>query len=143
MGKRGNSYSPEEAKVNHNTINVRSGGTAGETVDEHKEMLVNEFLQRLADDPAISSDGDRTAKTFTIAELLYETQYPLRKEYVYSYDQREYAPAPEKPVIDLALLLNLLFKEQGLSCTFEDLMKHVLDGGKLDDFLKEQQRHCG
>ncbi|PZD97723.1 hypothetical protein DNH61_00195 [Paenibacillus sambharensis] len=142
MGKRDSSYLPPDAKVCNTAINVKAGAAPAETAKEHKQVLVNKFLKRLAEDPSLDGNGSRPSETFTMAELLHVTQYPLKREFVYSYDQREYTPAPEKPVIDMAVLLDLLFKEQGLSCTFEDLMEHVLDGGKLDDFLKDQQRHC-
>jgi hypothetical protein len=102
---------------------------------EKRRTLINQFLKCLAADPALVNN--KAPQLSTMTDLLYSTKYPLKKVFVYDYKTNKYMQSDSKPTIDLALLLNLLFKEKGLDCTFEDLMKHVLEGGNITSFLQQ------
>ncbi|CDN43825.1 MULTISPECIES: hypothetical protein [unclassified Paenibacillus] len=99
---------------------------------EQKKLKLRQFLQVLAEDESLGSANQADS----LAELLYVTEYPLRREFVFDYKKNRYVPGSQKPRIDLAELLTLLLDKKGIDKSFEDLMEHILRGGSLDDFLE-------
>ncbi|ASS66736.1 MULTISPECIES: hypothetical protein [unclassified Paenibacillus] len=98
---------------------------------EQKKLKLRQFLQVLAEDDSLGLAN----QSDSLAELLYVTEYPLRREFVFDYKKNRYVPGSQKPRIDLAELLTLLLDKKGIDKSFEDLMEHILHGGSLDDFL--------
>lgn len=102
---------------------------------ERKRKILIEFLSRLAADPSLKKEEPDSSHTLT--EMLYMTKYPIKKELQYDYSSNKFTSTEDKLVIDIALLLNLLFKEKGLNCTSDDLMRHVLEGVGFEQFLQQ------
>jgi uncharacterized protein YihD (DUF1040 family) len=100
---------------------------------EQKKLRLRQFLQYLAEDDSLGA-----GKSNSLTELLYYTEYPLRREFVFDYKKNKYVPGAQKPCIDLAELLTLLLDKKGIDKSFEDLMDHILRGGSLDEFLRKE-----
>ncbi|MNI56639.1 hypothetical protein D3C73_1116540 [compost metagenome] len=67
----------------------------------------------------------------------------MKQEFQYDYERQRFVPLEQKPVIDVALLLTLLFQEKGLNCTSDDLVKHVLSGGSIEQFIQQAYEDNG
>lgn len=102
---------------------------------EQRKLRLKQFLKFLAEDETITGESESGQ---TLAELLFYTEYPLRKEFVYDYNKNRYVPSNKKPHIDLAELLTLLLKKSGLKAESEDLMDHVLQGGSVEEFIQKR-----
>ncbi|AJY75705.1 hypothetical protein [Paenibacillus beijingensis] len=102
---------------------------------EQKKIRLKQFLKFLADDETLGA-GSENASGQTLAELLFYTEYPLRKEFVYDYNKNRYVPSDQKPRIDLAELMTLLLQKSGMTAGCEELMDYVLQGGSVKDFMK-------
>lgn len=89
-----------------------------ETREDQRERW-GQFIGHLADDPVLKSN--RSLSRYTLTEILQEARYPIE----------------QIPVIDIALLLTLLFQEKGLNCTSDDLVRHVLNGGSIEQFIEQ------
>ena len=98
---------------------------------EQKKLKLRQFLHHLAGDESLE-----TIETGTLADLLYYTEYPLCKEMVFDYRTNHYVPSSQKPSIDLAELLTLALRKQGIDKSFDELMDHILQGGCLEEFLR-------
>ncbi|WP_010270047.1 hypothetical protein [Paenibacillus senegalensis] len=106
---------------------------------KRQALRVSEFLARLANDPGLS-DQEISSGRISITEWIHLTKYPLKKEMVYNYDKKRFEAENDKSTINFSLLLTLLLQKQGLNCTSEELMEHVLQGGSVDEFLQKNKR---
>jgi hypothetical protein len=101
---------------------------------KQRTLKVREFLKRLAADPSLDN-SQQLSTTRSIAEWLHKTEYPIKQEMVFDYSKKCFVPSENKPFIDLAELLTRLLHKQGMNCTFEDMMDHVMAGGSVDEFI--------
>lgn len=104
---------------------------------KRKALRVTEFLERLANDPGLSKQEFPSGRK-SITEWIHITKYPLKKEMIYNYDKNRFESVSDKSTIDFSLLLTLLMQKQGIDCTSEELMDHVLKGGSIDEFLQKK-----
>lgn len=102
---------------------------------ENQREKFNQFMGRLAEDPVLRNAA--TASRLSLAEILNEAKYPVNQEFQKDYGLQQFVPMEPKPAIDAALLLTLLFQEKGLNCTSDDLVRHVLDGGSVEQFMQQ------
>ena len=104
-------------------------------VNKNKREEFSRFMERLAEDPVLLNQT--TGSRLSLAEILNEAKYPVKQEFQYDYGLEQFVPVEQKPSIDVAKLLNLLFQEKGLNCTSDDLMRHVLNGGSVEQFIEQ------
>lgn len=136
-------------KDRQNLVEVSGYTIAGRQLDQISDSLqtilkrkqnalrVGEFLKRLAHDPGLD-DKEPPSNRRSLTEWLHTTKYPIKKEMVYNYDKKRFESTNEKSTIDFSLMLTLLLQKQGMNCTSEDLVEHVLEGGSIDDFLAKK-----
>ncbi|EXX87538.1 hypothetical protein BG53_01950 [Paenibacillus darwinianus] len=118
-----------------------SKGIQALVAKERRRTTVNQFLHQLAAKPALSDDN--LGETRTLAQLLHHTKYPVRKELAYDYISETFVPSERKPVIDLAAVLNSLFKKNGWNCSYEDMMRFMLEGGDYRQFQEQAENNKG
>lgn len=118
-----------------------SNGIQALVAKERRRATVNQFLRHLAAKPALSSDDE--GETSTLAQLLQHTKYPIKKELEYDYISDSFVPSEKKPVIDMAVVLNSLFKKNGWDCTYEDMMRFILEGGDYRQFQQQAEINKG
>lgn len=131
-----------------NVVRASEYAVAGKQLDQISDDLqkllkrkrnalkVNEFLKRLASDPGLDQGSSSDQRSLT--EWIHLTRYPLKKEMIYNYDKKRFETTGEKSTINFSLLLTLLLQKQGIDCTSEELMEHVLRGGSIEEFLREK-----
>ncbi|XEC96223.1 hypothetical protein AB6A23_06665 [Paenibacillus tarimensis] len=125
-------------KVASDQLDQISDVLQSELKRKQRALKVKEFLKCLAADPEFA-DLQPNPNSRSLSEWLYIAEYPIKQEMIYSYEKRRFESSNRRPVIDLAELLTMLLKKQGVNYTFEDLMDHVLAGGALADFLCERE----
>ncbi|MEW4371255.1 hypothetical protein [Paenibacillus kandeliae] len=110
-----------------------------------KKNEVKTFFDRLSIDPALQES--ETCKTDEhLADWLSLVRYPLHQEISYHqgiYEDKTYRPLTDQPVksVNVALLLDMVFEKMGVQGNVNDLMNHINNGGTLEGFMTEQDKH--
>lgn len=107
-----------------------------------KRNGVKTFFHKLSVDPSLKQEKE-SDKDFDVNEWLTMASYPLPKEISHQYgiyEDKMYRPLHTNTQhgVNVALLVDLLFKQSGLKLSVNDLVEHMNNGGTLEGFITKQ-----
>jgi len=109
-----------------------------------KRNGVKAFFHKLSVDPSLKQEKESN-KDFDVNEWLTKATSPLPKEISHQYgiyEGKTYRPLHTNTQngVNVAVLVDLLFKQSGLTASADDLVKHINNGGTLEGFITKQEK---
>ncbi|MFD1988542.1 hypothetical protein ACFSGI_00975 [Paenibacillus nicotianae] len=107
-----------------------------------KRNGVKTFFHKLSVDPSLKQEKEGN-KDFDVNEWLEMATSPLPEEISHQYgiyEDKMYRPLQTNTHhgVNVAVLVDLLFKKSGLKSSADDLVKHMNNGGTLEGFITKQ-----